>query len=535
VLLSPIYATLFICIGFGLALYFLLSFAENRELGGCLMNTKWRWRRRGGFIMKTIRGKIFVLFAVCLAFVVVLTILYYASINSLEKKLVIIQDFDDLRDDVLEMRRYEKNYIYNGDIGSLQESIFYLVRVEDRSNRLGEQIKRVIGHHELLEFKNNLVAYRRAIEEGMTLGKANSDQIHVDRIRARGKALVDFAQRLTLTKRQRIQKALTRTLIIPLAFLGSFLVVAIVTFLVVAKGILKPLGLVERATDAVAKGTFAPLSYAEEKRDEISHLIAAFNKMAQELELRQEQLVQSRKMASIGTFTSGIAHELNNPINNISLIVESLMEEEEGLERSERLRLYRDIMTQADRSSEIVKNLLEFSRATHPRMEELSLEQVVDTTALLVRNELRLNHIKFSKQVQGDLPLLRADKGGMQQVLLNLFLNSIHAMKDGGGEIRVILGLVDNLNEVRIDVEDTGKGIPPEHLNSIFDPFFTTKKEREGTGLGLSVTYNVIKKHGGRIEVQSVPDRGTCFSIFLPIGGADEPSRRTETSSNSRY
>jgi two-component system NtrC family sensor kinase len=491
------------------------------------MNTRCRGRHCGGYLMRTIRGKISVLFTVCLAFAAMLTVLYYGSINSLEKRLVIIQDFDDLRDDVLEMRRYEKNYIYNGDIGSLQESIFYLVRVEDRSNRLAGQIRRVIGQNDFVRFRNDLVGYRGVIEESMALGNATPGQIHVDKIRERGKALVDFAQKLTLTKRQRIQKALSRTLIIPLAFLGSFLVVVIVTFLVVARGILKPLALVERATDTVAKGTFAPIPYAEDKRDEISHLITAFNRMAQELELRQEQLVQSRKMASIGTFTSGIAHELNNPINNISLIVESLMEEEESLKRSERLRLYRDIMIQADRSSEIVKNLLEFSRATHPRMEEVSLEEVVDTTALLVRNELRLNRIKFSKQVQDNIPPIRGDKGGMQQVLLNLFLNSIHAMEDGGGEIRVTLGSVDRLNEVRIDVEDTGKGIPPEHLQSIFDPFFTTKKEREGTGLGLSVTYNVIKKHGGRIEVQSEPEQGTCFSIFLPIGGADEPSKRT--------
>jgi two-component system NtrC family sensor kinase len=454
------------------------------------MNTRCRGRHCGGYLMKTIRGKISVLFTVCLAFAAMLTVLYYGSINSLEKRLVIIQDFDDLRDDVLEMRRYEKNYIYSGDIGSLQESIFYLVRVEDRSNRLAGQIRRVIGQNDFVRFRNDLVGYRGVIEESMALGNATPGQIHVDKIRERGKALVDFAQKLTLTKRQRIQKALSRTLIIPLAFLGSFLVVVIVTFLVVARGILKPLALVERATDTVAKGTFAPIPYAEDKRDEISH-------------------------------------ELNNPINNISLIVESLMEEEESLKRSERLRLYRDIMIQADRSSEIVKNLLEFSRATHPRMEEVSLEEVVDTTALLVRNELRLNRIKFSKQVQDKIPPIRGDKGGMQQVLLNLFLNSIHAMEDGGGEIRVTLGFVDRLNEVRIDVEDTGKGIPPEHLQSIFDPFFTTKKEREGTGLGLSVTYNVIKKHGGRIEVQSEPAQGTCFSIFLPIGGADEPSKRT--------
>lgn len=495
------------------------------EQGGkeCVCESKKAAVCYAGSFMKTIRGKISILFALCLVFVGVLTAVYYNEIFGLQEKLFIIEEFDDLRDDILEMRRYEKNYIYYEDIGSLQESIFYLVKVEDRSEKLADIIKRVVGQQDFQKFRDDLLGYRRIIEGRMAMGKAAAGQIPLERIRARGKALIGFAQRLTLAKRQRIQRALSRTLIIPLAFLGSFLLVVIVAFLVIAKGILKPLRLIEKATQEVAKGTFAPIAYGEERRDEITHLITAFNKMAQELELRQEQLVRSRKMASIGTFTSGIAHELNNPINNISLIVESLVEDEETLERSERLRLYQDIMTQADRSSEIVKNLLEFSRTTRPQVEEVSLEEIVDKTALLVKNELRLNHVKFSKQVRGHIPPMSLDKGGMQQVLLNLFLNSIHAMKDAGGEIKVALELVDTSGEARIDVEDTGEGIPPEYLESIFDPFFTTKKEREGTGLGLSVSYNVIKKHGGRIEVQSMPGEGTRLSIFLPIGEGHEP------------
>ena len=113
--------------------------------------------------------------------------------------------------------------------------------------------------------------------------------------------------------------------------------------------------------------------------------------------------------------------------------------------------------------------------------------------------------------------MISVDQSGIQQVLLNLFINSIQAMPQGG-ELNVSLGLDDTLKEVRADVEDTGEGIPADQLGNIFDPFFTTKKEGEGTGLGLSVSYNIIKKNGGRIEVKSIPGQGTCFSIFLPIG-----------------
>ncbi len=175
-------------------------------------------------------------------------------------------------------------------------------------------------------------------------------------------------------------------------------------------------------------------------------------------------------------------------------------------------------MDQADRTSDIVKNLLEFSRASHPRAEEVNLEEIVDKTARLVSNELKLNNIKFVKEVKDGLHNVRLDRGGLQQVLLNLFMNSIQAM-ESGGELKVVVGPAEIPSEVRIDVMDNGPGIPSEYIDQIFDPFFTTKKEGVGTGLGLSVSYNIIKKNGGRMEVQSRPGQGTCFSIFLPLSG----------------
>jgi signal transduction histidine kinase len=176
-------------------------------------------------------------------------------------------------------------------------------------------------------------------------------------------------------------------------------------------------------------------------------------------------------------------------------------------------------MDQADRASEIVKNLLEFSRASHPRMEETRLEEVVDKTFRLVKNEMDLHHIRFVKDVSSDFPPIRMDKSGLQQVLLNLFMNSIQAMKNGG-ELKVVIRSAESGSEARIDIIDTGPGIAPEHLNQVFDPFFTTKKVGVGTGLGLSVSYNIIKKNGGRMEVNSRPGQGACFSIFLPLNGS---------------
>jgi two-component system NtrC family sensor kinase len=124
--------------------------------------------------------------------------------------------------------------------------------------------------------------------------------------------------------------------------------------------------------------------------------------------------------------------------------------------------------------------------------------------------------VKFHAQIQKDLPIVPIDKSRLQQALVNLLLNGIQAMPDGG-ELTLSIEHDPDSGDIRIDVRDTGVGIPKEELDSVFDPFFTTKKEGEGTGLGLSVTYNIIQRHNGRITVESKPGEGTCFSIFLPV------------------
>jgi signal transduction histidine kinase len=201
--------------------------------------------------------------------------------------------------------------------------------------------------------------------------------------------------------------------------------------------------------------------------------------MIHELEEHQEQLVQSRKIAAVGTLTSGIAHELNNPINNIVLTAESLKEDFRDLAQEEAMGLIQDILTQSERASEIVKGLLDFSRVERPEFEALSIGTVVQDTLKLVRNAI---------QAMLD--------GGTLQI-------SSHPSPDGQWMV--------------IDVTDTGVGIDPEHLSQIFDPFYTTKQVGRGTGLGLSVTYGIVEKHGGHIEVKSSKGAGATFTLTLPL------------------
>jgi two-component system NtrC family sensor kinase len=472
--------------------------------------------------IKTIKGKITVFFVICLFFIGFLTTLYYENIFALEKKLVIVERFDDLLNDILELRRYEKNFIYTRDIESLNENIFYLFRVEDTSKRLSESIRDVAGRKAYDSFVADLLGYKRVLEKNTHLSKKGEGRIDVVGIREKGKDLVDFAQNLIRLKRERIQNALSGTLTIPLAFLGTFAVLVVLIFQVMTRSILKPLALLQRATEEVAKETFAPIPYKMKGKDEVSQLIAAFNKMAEEIKSGQEQLLQSRKMASIGTFTSGIAHELNNPLNNIAITAESLLGESSDLDGQEAQEMIQDILNQTERASQVVKNLLEFSRTERPFLTHLSMKEVIEGTIRLVKNQIMVAGIQLDAHIADDLPAIRGKRQDLQQALLNILLNANQAMKNGG--LISIRAMKSQDGYIRVEIEDTGTGIKPGDLEHIFDPFYTTKPVGEGTGLGLSLTYGIIKTHGGYVEVKSEVGRGTTFSIYLPVAEATKES-----------
>jgi signal transduction histidine kinase len=238
--------------------------------------------------------------------------------------------------------------------------------------------------------------------------------------------------------------------------------------------------------------------------------------MTNELQERQEQLLQSRKIAAIGTLTSGIAHELNNPINNIFLTAEALKEDFHELSEEDALSLVQDVLSQSERAAEIVRELLDFSRSERPEFETVAIPALLNDTVKLVRNQLMLNGIELRHDIPETLPIISGDRKSLRQAFLNLLINAIQAMP-GGGTLSIRAYVPNGEPWLKVDVEDTGKGIPPENLSRIFEPFFTTKEVGRGTGLGLSVTYGILEKHGGRVEVASVVGQGSTFTVSLPI------------------
>jgi two-component system NtrC family sensor kinase len=448
-------------------------------------------------IPKTIRAQIMMAFSICFVFMAVIIAVNYSNFRRLSRSMQLFELADELNSAILEMRRYEKNYFLYLQEFSYEENITYTNHLALTLQREQESLEEAIGRDSYALFVQHVQDYATLMAR---LRQTSCDQggctALEEKIRGNGQNLLILADQLVTAERRVIDR-LTQKMI-PLPLISLLLLVLLLGFVIymIGEKVIRPLARITRESEAVAEGAFQRITaYGGDTRNEIHRLVTAINRMMAELEKRQEQLIQSRKIASIGTLTAGIAHEINNPVNNLSLILD-----------------------QADRTSDIVKNLLEFSRASHPRAEEVNLEEIVDKTVRLVNNELKLNNIKFFKEVKDGLLNARLDRGGLQQVLLNLFMNSIQAM-ESGGELKVMVGPAEIPSEVRIDVVDNGPGIPAEYMSQIFDPFFTTKKEGMGTGLGLSVSYNIIKKNGGRMEVQSQPGQGTCFSIFLPLSG----------------
>ncbi len=429
---------------------------------------------------------------------------------------------DDLVDNILEVRRFEKNFFLYKEYDSLVQAMAYVDRVEELYLKNEPHILRLTGDHEGLSFIEKLSGYKRTLEKIQSKlsnegsGKESPDLARWEEsLRSIGQNLLEVAGAWAKTERAKIERLFQGALILFVISMLLFGALGVFVAFYISRLLTRPLIQMQQAMEKIAKGDFTPIHSDLPHSEEFTPLFMAFNRMISELEERQEQLVQARKISAIGTFTSGIAHELNNPVNNIVLTAEALKEDFPELEGEEALAMIQDILVQSERASEIIKNLLDFSRSERPEVVSISIPSVVSDTLRLVRNQLLLAGVEEVDEVPSDLPQVYGEYKSLQQVFLNLFINAIHAMPEGGKLL--IRGRVSDDREwVSIEVRDTGIGIDAEDMPHIFDPFFTTKEVGKGTGLGLSVSYNLIRKHGGSIEVDSMPGRGSTFTVNLP-------------------
>ena len=421
---------------------------------------------------------------------------------------------------VEQARRHEKNYFLYGTKTDLFDavsniniaaSILESTASEMQSLLKQETFKNLESNFRKYEgLLNQILAQEEKIEKGANLKNPKTEE----RLRSYGHQIVTYAADLMNQEGIKVHEMARMFMVVAAFSLVINFLVMVWAASVLSAQILRPLGRAVGYTKRIAAGDFRLIVPQRKFRDDFSNLAIAINRMIYELIEKQKQLIHSRKMAAVGTLTSGIAHELNNPLNNISITTEALIDDLDDLDQDEVKSMLNDIFVQVERAGGIVRNLLDFTRLEKTKQETIDVDTLIQSTLKLVNNERRLAGVDAQIAVEKELPKVKGNFRNLQQVFLNIFLNSIQAMPKGG-TLNIHAEQADDF--IKIDVSDNGSGISQQNLEKVFDPFFSTKDVGKGTGLGLSVSYGIVQNLGGKITVESEEGKWTRFSVFLPV------------------
>lgn len=440
----------------------------------------------------------------------------YYWVGSLQEKIGYLETISRFEASVLEMRRFEKNFFLYGDPQSLRTVQYNAARARSLQEEQKVLFERLSTARSIETFRENLNEYDRLIERLLVPTKANGKPgsrigREEEAIRRYGAAIAEFAEDLSAKKRKSINQTIQKTIRLELAsFILAGIGVAMMGGLMFVR-ITGPLKLLEESTRRIGRGEFEPIENIPLEK-EVRAVFQSFNRMARELKQGQEQLVQSKKLASLGTMLAGVAHEINNPLSNISSSCQLLIEELDDPDKDFQELSLKTVLEQVDKARNIVRTLLEFSRNREFKPERVNLKVLVDKTVMLLQGDIPIQ-IETVTHVEESI-VVNVDVQRMQQALMNLISNAIHAIQ-GPGTVEITARNRED-STVEIAVRDSGKGIPQEDLPHIFDPFFSTKDVGEGTGLGLFITHDIVTGHKGKMKIDTAPDQGTTVTIIIP-------------------
>ncbi len=440
----------------------------------------------------------------------------------IQDRLRFVEVADDMVNNILEVRRYEKNYFLYGGENNFSLMLRYLTRARQKVDSLLRKGGRP-GHRDqlqqsrkmILAYRRVAVGYRKALVNAASRVAPARLESMKDAIRSLGRDLTAKMVSLVKSQRREIDILVNNQMRSLFYSLGAFFLLSVAVAFYLFFLIFRPMSSIQGAASEIIAGNVRAIPPVR-GAPEVQSLVAALNQMIRELDRKTEQLIQREKMVSLGTLTSGVAHELNNPLSNISSSVQILIEELEEPDVDFQRTLLAGVESQVEKARDIVKSLLEFAREKEFELVPVELGGLIENTIKLLRSEVP-PEVDIQLEIPGPIEI-QADQRRLSQALMNLILNGVQAMEGAGGVLTISAAGKPGDRQVTLQVTDTGDGIAPENLDKIFDPFFSTKADGHGTGLGLYVTYGIIHKHGGEITVSSRQGQGTTFTLTLPTG-----------------
>lgn len=436
------------------------------------------------------------------------------NLSNVEGMVISGAKVSDLFDTALEIRRFEKNYFLYGTQQDFRELLGYIQKAESLLEKNREEYELFAEAEVINGLGTNISKYGEVLRTMRFLDDPGELERREKDLRGLGREIVVTAENISKAERQTMQRTLQVSRHVSLLSLTFLVTAGFIVGAIFYRMFIRPLGILEEHMKKIAEGEFSLIPIESRDRELVS-LNSAFNRMLMELEARQMHIVQSEKLASMGTLLFGVAHEINNPLSNISTSCQILGEEIDDSDLDYKRELLRQIEDETDRARDIVRSLLDFSRSKEKQ--QMNLKQATADAIRFIKAEVPAK-IEISVSIPDDIVLF-ADKQKIQQAVLNLVKNSITAIPEEEGNISLSARRNRKDGTIEIRFSDTGEGMEPEVLSKIFDPFFTTKGTRTGYGLGLFIVHNIVEEHGGTINVESEPGRGTTFLIKLPEGG----------------
>jgi signal transduction histidine kinase len=470
----------------------------------------------------SVKTQIYIANALVFLFALGIAVILIANVYRIKSRMEFLEFANDFSIEIQQARRYEKNFfLYRTN---LADALNHIRAAELVFTGNADQFASILGEEQQRRFLIQLDGYAQLLKEmqaaqSETPSRFENKAFMADienQLRQYGKDMLTEAQGLMGKERSVLANTLGRTRDIHVLSLVALLILLVINTYLLVSRLFSNLTRFSVYAQRIAAGDFTPITPRRQYRDEFTELAIAINEMIKEITNREAALIQTHKMRAVGTLTAGVAHELNNPMNNIMLTAHMMMEDYATLSDSERLEMLQDVVDETSRAKHIVSNLLDFARESASTVETLDLEKILKDTISLAENQIRMSGIKIELQVTENLPSIHGDGQKLQQVFLNLILNAVDASSKGS-KIQVIALPHEKSDSVALKVVDYGQGIPKHVLPSIFDPFFTTKVKGKGTGLGLSVSQGIVAKHGGRILVSSDEGSGSVFTVVLPV------------------